>query len=196
MKHSRSSSVGRGQFLYTVNRRAVRGLEGWDQLLELVKRHAREIQELHRAGLQLREPSTSHRSGLLSLSRDVRGASYQKESGINSPKFQPLSPGASPAGRATRPAGPNVVALRSSPVTRLSRRRSDGSGDQATHCSTQVRAAGLTWSRVVAPQLPQSEFLPRHDCLTRLPYLSIVLLTAQLLQEKPPVVSNPLLYKA
>src|SRR2546426_12778865 len=45
---------------------------------------AREIQELHRAGLQLGEPYTSHGSCLLSLSRDIRGASYQKESGINS----------------------------------------------------------------------------------------------------------------
>src|ERR1700756_2071709 len=61
-----------------------RGLEGWDQLLKLVKRHAREIQELYRAGLQLGEPYTSHGSCLLSRSCDVRGASYQKESGINS----------------------------------------------------------------------------------------------------------------
>src|SRR3989442_3294969 len=61
-----------------------RGLEGRDQLLKLVKRHAREIQELRRAGLQLGEPYTSHGSCLLSLYCDVRGASYQKESGINS----------------------------------------------------------------------------------------------------------------
>jgi hypothetical protein len=61
-----------------------RSLEGRDQLLKLVKRQAREIQELHRAGLQLGEPYTSHGSCLLSLSRDIRGASYQKESGINS----------------------------------------------------------------------------------------------------------------
>jgi hypothetical protein len=33
-----------------------RGLEGWDQLLKLVERQAREIQELHRAGLQRGEP--------------------------------------------------------------------------------------------------------------------------------------------
>jgi hypothetical protein len=32
------------------------GLEGRDQLLKLVKRQAREIQELYRAGLQLGEP--------------------------------------------------------------------------------------------------------------------------------------------
>src|SRR3989442_6927124 len=61
-----------------------RGLEGRDQLLKLVKRHAREIEELRRAGLQLGEPYTSHGSCLLSLYCDVRGASYQKESGINS----------------------------------------------------------------------------------------------------------------
>jgi hypothetical protein len=71
MNKSRSSGVGRGQFLYTVNRRAVRGFpsirhvailawnaafEGRDQLLKLVKRHAREIQELHRARQQLGKP--------------------------------------------------------------------------------------------------------------------------------------------
>src|SRR2546425_8213485 len=61
-----------------------RGLEGRDQLLKLVKRHAREIQELYRAGLQRGEPYTSHGSCLLSLYCDVRGASYHKESGINS----------------------------------------------------------------------------------------------------------------
>jgi hypothetical protein len=61
-----------------------RGLEGWNELLKLVKRHAREIQELHRTGLQLGEPYTSHGSCLLLLYRDVRGASYQKESGIHS----------------------------------------------------------------------------------------------------------------
>src|SRR2546430_16562959 len=61
-----------------------RGLEGRDQLLKLVKRHAREIQELHGYGLQLGEPYTCHGSCLLSLYCDVRGASYQKESGINS----------------------------------------------------------------------------------------------------------------
>src|SRR5206468_11157076 len=61
-----------------------RGLEGRDQLLKLVKRHAREIQGLHRTGLQLGEPYTCHGSCLLSLYCDVRGASYQKESGINS----------------------------------------------------------------------------------------------------------------
>jgi hypothetical protein len=32
------------------------GLEGWDQLLKLVKSHACEIQELHRARLQLGKP--------------------------------------------------------------------------------------------------------------------------------------------
>jgi hypothetical protein len=32
------------------------GLERWDQLLKLVERQAREIQELYRAGLQLGEP--------------------------------------------------------------------------------------------------------------------------------------------
>jgi len=33
-----------------------RGLKGRDQLLKLVERHAGEIQELHRAGLQVSEP--------------------------------------------------------------------------------------------------------------------------------------------
>src|SRR5215468_2855063 len=61
-----------------------RGLEGRDQLLKLVKRHAREIQELHWTGLQLSEPYTCHGSCLLSLYGEVRGASKQKESGINS----------------------------------------------------------------------------------------------------------------
>src|SRR6266849_655534 len=53
-----------------------RGLEGRDQLLKLVEGHTGEIQELHRAGLQLGEPYTSHGSYLLLLYRDVRGASY------------------------------------------------------------------------------------------------------------------------
>src|SRR5215468_5600002 len=61
-----------------------RSLEGRDQLLKLVKRQAREIQELQRTGLQLGEPYTCHGSCLLSLYGDVRGVSYQKESGINS----------------------------------------------------------------------------------------------------------------
>src|SRR5437868_9173764 len=65
-----------------------RRLEGRDQLLKLVKRHACEIQELHRTGLQLGEPYTCHGSCLLSLYCDVRGASYQKESGINSNDIQ------------------------------------------------------------------------------------------------------------
>ena len=42
------------------------------------------LQVFRGAGLQLGEPYTSHGLCLLSLSRDVRGASYQKESGINS----------------------------------------------------------------------------------------------------------------
>src|SRR5262245_37998557 len=61
-----------------------RSLEGRDQLLKLVKRQAREIQERHRTGLQLGEPYTCHGSCLLSRYGDVRGVSYQKESGINS----------------------------------------------------------------------------------------------------------------
>jgi hypothetical protein len=36
--------------------RLKRRLEGWDQLLKLVKSHACEIQELHRARLQLGKP--------------------------------------------------------------------------------------------------------------------------------------------
>src|SRR5712691_5280300 len=66
------------------HRRLERGLKGWDELLKLVERQAREIQELRGAGLQISEPYTSHGTCLLSLSRDVRGALYQKESGINS----------------------------------------------------------------------------------------------------------------
>src|SRR5262249_12146417 len=61
-----------------------RRLKGRDQLLKLVERQAGEIQELCGARLQIGEPQTNHGSYLLSLSRDVRGASYQKESGINS----------------------------------------------------------------------------------------------------------------
>jgi len=61
-----------------------RSLKGWDQLLKLVERQAREIQKLHRARLQHGKSYTSHGSCLLSWDRDVRGAAYQKESGINS----------------------------------------------------------------------------------------------------------------
>src|SRR5215831_16989676 len=61
-----------------------RRLKGRDELLKLVEGHTGEIQELCGARLQIGEPYTSHESCLLSLSRDVRGASYQKESGINS----------------------------------------------------------------------------------------------------------------
>src|SRR5215510_5335244 len=61
-----------------------RGLEGQDELLKLVERQTGEIQELHRTGLQLGEPYTCHGSCLLSRYGDIRGASYQKESGINS----------------------------------------------------------------------------------------------------------------
>jgi hypothetical protein len=61
-----------------------RGLERRDELLKLGERQADEIQERHRAGREVGESSTSHGSCLLSQSCDVRGASYQKESGINS----------------------------------------------------------------------------------------------------------------
>jgi len=44
-----------------------------------------------RAGLELSEPHTSHGSCLLSLSRDIRGVSYQKESGRNA--MAPLQQG-------------------------------------------------------------------------------------------------------
>jgi hypothetical protein len=47
--------------------RVERRLEGRDQLLKLVERHAREIQELRGAGLQISEPYTGHRGCLLSL---------------------------------------------------------------------------------------------------------------------------------
>src|SRR5262245_9277768 len=75
-----------------------RSLEGPDQLLKLVKRQAREIQELHRAGLQLGEPYTCHGSCLLSLYGDVRGVSYQKESGINSVEEDACRPACGSAG--------------------------------------------------------------------------------------------------
>jgi hypothetical protein len=55
-----------------------RSLEGRDQLLKLVERQAGEIQELHRAGLQVNEPYTGHGWYLLSRYRSVRGASYHK----------------------------------------------------------------------------------------------------------------------
>jgi hypothetical protein len=61
-----------------------RGLERRDQLLKLIERQAGHIQKLCGAILHVGEPYTSHKSCLLSLSRDVTGASYQKESGINS----------------------------------------------------------------------------------------------------------------
>jgi hypothetical protein len=61
-----------------------RDLEGRDQLLKLVESQAGEIQELYWTGLQVSEPYTGHGWCLLSLYRDIRGASYQKESGINS----------------------------------------------------------------------------------------------------------------
>src|SRR5438874_1323599 len=44
-----------------------RGLEGRDHLLKLVKRHAREIQELHRAGLQRGEPWSRRTASMLPL---------------------------------------------------------------------------------------------------------------------------------
>jgi hypothetical protein len=58
--------------------RLERGLKGCDELLKLVKRQARGIQKLRGVGLQISEPYTSHGTCLLSLSRDVRGASYHK----------------------------------------------------------------------------------------------------------------------
>ena len=69
------------------------GLEGENELLKLVKRHAREVQELYRAGLQVSEPYTSPGTFLLSLYGSVRGASYQKESGINSIDYVIFNPG-------------------------------------------------------------------------------------------------------
>src|SRR3989442_817982 len=60
-----------------------RRLKGRDQLLKLFEGQAGAIQERCGARLQIGEPYTSHESCLLSLSRDVRGASYQKESEIN-----------------------------------------------------------------------------------------------------------------
>jgi hypothetical protein len=61
-----------------------RCLKGWDEDLKLLDSQAGEIQELCGARPQIGEPYTSHESCLLSLSCDVRGASYQKESEINS----------------------------------------------------------------------------------------------------------------
>src|SRR5206468_11030195 len=60
------------------------GLAGWHARLKLVQRPTRDIQELYRAGLQVSAPSTSQGTCLLSRYRSVSGASYQKESGINS----------------------------------------------------------------------------------------------------------------
>src|SRR5262245_57041296 len=42
------------------------GLEGWDQLLKLVERQAREVQELHGAGLHIGKPYKGHGWCLLS----------------------------------------------------------------------------------------------------------------------------------
>jgi hypothetical protein len=44
-----------------------RGLKGWDQLLKLVHGETGQIHDLHRAGLEIGEPSRAHSSGLLSL---------------------------------------------------------------------------------------------------------------------------------
>ena len=55
-----------------------------DQLRKRVTRHACAIQERHRTGLQRGAPYTCQGSCLLSRSCEVRGASDQKESGINS----------------------------------------------------------------------------------------------------------------
>jgi hypothetical protein len=70
-----SSGVGKGQFLYTRNWRAVRGFpieaphghvgaerrfEGWDQLLELIERETGQIQALPGAILHVSEPYMSH----------------------------------------------------------------------------------------------------------------------------------------
>jgi len=57
--------------------------QGEAQLPKLVERQAGALQEFQRVGLQRGEPYTSHGSCLLSLSCDVRSASYQKASGIN-----------------------------------------------------------------------------------------------------------------
>src|SRR6266568_8931391 len=80
-KNSRSSGVGRGQFLYTLNWRAVRGfpieaphshpglerrLKGRDQLLKLGEGQAGEIQELRRAGSHLGKSYIGHSCCLLS----------------------------------------------------------------------------------------------------------------------------------
>jgi hypothetical protein len=81
MNNNRSSGVGRGQFWYTLNRRAVRGfpssrhaamwglkrgLKGRDQLLKLVEGQAGQIQELRGADLYVGEPYTGHSWCLLS----------------------------------------------------------------------------------------------------------------------------------
>jgi hypothetical protein len=81
MKNSRSSGVAKGQFLYTVNRRAVRGfpiepprahmrlergLKGQDEELKLVEGQTGQIQELCGAGLHVGEPYTGHMWCLLS----------------------------------------------------------------------------------------------------------------------------------
>ena len=60
--------------------RLERGRNGGDALLKLGKRQARAIQKLRGAGLQSSEPSPSHGTCLLALSRDVRGASDHKAS--------------------------------------------------------------------------------------------------------------------
>jgi len=61
-----------------------RGRARRDQRRQRVTHHARAIQECHRARWPRGQPSTSPGSCLLSRSRDGRGASDQKESGINS----------------------------------------------------------------------------------------------------------------
>ena len=60
---------------------------------ESLRPHAGDIQELQRGRLQLGKPSTSHGACLLSLYRDIRGASDQKESERNAMDEPLLSSG-------------------------------------------------------------------------------------------------------
>jgi hypothetical protein len=47
------------------------GLKGWDELLQLVERQARAIQELGGAGLHVGKPYTGHRGYLLGIGGTV-----------------------------------------------------------------------------------------------------------------------------
>src|SRR5262249_2476720 len=123
-----------------------RSLEGRDQLRKLVKRQAREIQERHRTGLQLGEPYTCHGSCLLSLYGDMRGVSYQKESGINSIVMEPLT---------------LLSRSRSEHYDKSARKQGDGLcplGKTRLHCGQKIRYTHMS----IAPEIGEARVVRRR----------------------------------